>query len=72
MPVMPALAISSASASVATHTPQAPAASWRLAISTHLWALAWGADRFAGALHVLHHAREVGFEGVQIQQQGGG
>ena len=31
-----------------------------------------GAQGFAGAFHLLHHAREVGFEGVQIEQQGRG
>ena len=31
-----------------------------------------GPDRFAGALHLFHHAREVGLEGVKIQQKGGG
>lgn len=35
-PVMPPFAISSVSASVATQTPQAPPASWRLAISMPL------------------------------------
>ena len=38
----PAAAITSASPTFATHTPTAPAAIWRRAISGHLWVLAWG------------------------------
>jgi len=30
------------------------------------------AQSFAGAVNVVHHAGEVGFEGVQIEEQGGG
>jgi len=30
------------------------------------------AQGFAGAVNVVHHAGEVGFEGVQIEEQGGG
>ena len=41
-PGMPASVIASASARVATATPMAPAARWRLAISTDLWTLAPG------------------------------
>src|SRR4051812_9910682 len=39
---IPALENSSASGTVATQRPIAPPAIWRRAISTHLWALAWG------------------------------
>src|SRR3990172_3560173 len=41
-PWIPARAITSASPSFAQATPRAPAATWRRAISGHLWVLAWG------------------------------
>ena len=41
-PVIPADAINSASTTVATQTPMAPAAIWRFAISGHLCAFEWG------------------------------
>ena len=41
-PVMPAATIASASGTVATETPRAPAANWRRATSGHLCVLACG------------------------------
>ena len=67
----PAAAITSASPTLATQTPTAPAAIWRRAISGHLWVLACGRSFLPAALMIGGHLLEIALEAVEVEQERG-